>query len=428
MTEENPGPKLASTSPPGLATSRPSYLRALRSRSFLWLWTSQLISQSGDFVFEIALIWLVLQTTGSILEVSLVVVVTLLPVVLLGPVLGVYTDRWPRRTILILTNLVEGALVAALAGAVLAHTETFPLILAIAFALGVGGQFTRITSDAMVPQTVGVQDLAPANSLVSLSGSSSQVAGLAIGGIVVALLGTALPITYDVGTFVAAAIIISLIPSGVGRPERSGPGATERFSGQFKEGLKYVLAQRFLLELVAIGVVVNFCGNAAFALWAPYSDRVLHGGASGYGLLGAGLALGAIIGTLVVGRIETRKSTGVFVLGGNLGVGVVLIALGLTRYFPLAFAEALLFGGTLSIINIPLISLIQAKVPAHLMGRATSVLLSLNLAAGPLGAVFAGVLASATSISLVYVLAGGIVLVMDAVAIAGMREVRTLSY
>ena len=81
------------TNPPE-ASSRPSFGRALRSRPFFLLWLSQLISQSGDFVFEVALLWLVLEVTGSVFAVGLVVAVTLLPSVVLGPFLGVLVDRW----------------------------------------------------------------------------------------------------------------------------------------------------------------------------------------------------------------------------------------------------------------------------------------------------------------------------------------------
>ncbi|HTT14394.1 MAG TPA: MFS transporter [Thermoplasmata archaeon] len=419
------GPEEALPAAPARA---PSFGRALAHRPFFLLWLSQLVSQSGDYVFEVALLWLVLQTTGSVFAVTLVVVATLVPAVLLGPVLGVYVDRWPRRTILLLTNVAEGVLVAALSGLVLAHEATLPLILGIVFALSVGSQFVRVTSNALVPQTVSADDLGPANSLLTFSNSSTQIVGLSIGGVVVALFGVNAPIAYDALSFLAAAAIVLFMASSVGRPEPAAEGDDGRFSTQFREGFRYVIAQRYLLEIIALGLVVNFAGNTAFALWAPYADLVLHGGAATYGLLGAMIAVGAIVGAIAIGKIDTRRRAGPILFAGEFAFGGLLIALGLTRSIPLALAESFGVGVLLSVINVPLFAAIQAKVPARLMGRVMSVLLALVLAAAPFGAFFAGTLATRTSIEFVYVVGGLLAIGSGVVGVTWMRQIRNLTY
>jgi MFS transporter, DHA3 family, macrolide efflux protein len=412
----------------GAGGSAPSFGRALGQRPFFLLWLSQLISQSGDFIFDVALIWLVLTTTGSVFAVGVVVTAALVPVVVLGPFLGVYIDRWPRRTLLIGTNVAEGALVAVLSGLILAHAASLAAIVAVVLALGAGGQIVRLTTSAMVPQTVGVDDLGPANGLLSISGSSTQVVGLSIGGIVVALFGVELPITYDALTFFAAAVIVGLMAAAVGRPEPPAAGSTRSFWSEFSEGFRYFAGQRYLLELLAVGIVVNFCANAAFALWAPYADLVLHGGAATYGFLGAAIALGAIVGAVVVGKIRLRRRLGPVLFAGTATVGAMIVALGLTRSIPLALGESFGVGILLSVVNVPLLAAVQAKVPPRLMGRVMAVLMSLILVAAPLGAFFAGSIAVATSIAFVYVLAGAIILAMVGIGWATLAEVRRLGY
>ncbi len=408
------------------APPKPSFRRAFASRPFLLLWASQLVSQSGDYVFDVALLWLVFSTTGSALAVSVVVTAAIVPTVVLGPVLGVYVDRWPRRAILLGTNVLEGVLVAGLSALVLTHGADLALIVGVVFALGVGGQLVRVTSTALVPQTVGREDLTTANSLVSFSASTNQVAGLAIGGVVVALVGPTIPIAYDALSFFAAAAIVARVSAEVGRPEADA--TIGRFADQFREGLRYVRSQRLLLELIAIGLVTNFAGNAAFALWAPYAGSVLHGGAATYGFLGAMIALGAIVGAVLVGKVEIRGSAGRVVFAGLLGFGAGVLALGLTRSIPLALAESFAVGFVSSVINIPLFSAVQAKVPARLMGRVLSVLLGLLLAAAPFGAFFAGELALAVSIPFVYLVAGVLVLATGALGLVVLGEVRRLTY
>ncbi len=407
---------------------RPSFRRALAHRPFLLLWSSQLVSQSGDFVFEVALLWLVLQATGSAFAVGLVVTATLVPAVVLGPFLGVYVDRWPRRALLLGTNLVEGLLVAGLSGAVLAHVAGLPVILGIVVALATGAQIVRISSNALVPQTVGTDDLAPANGLLSFSNSFTQIVGLSVGGVVVALFGVTLPIEYDALSFFVAAALVALLPRTVGRPEPAPPGQAPRFREQFVEGVRYVRQQRFLVEAILLGIVVNFFGNAIGALFAPYADYVLHGGAVAYGLLGATVAGGSIVGALAAGKIDARRHAGHFLFGGSFGIGGTIVALGLTSNVYLAWAIGFALGAFLALTNVPIFTVIQAKVPGRLMGRVMSVLFSLIVLSGPFGSFFAGTFAEASSVGTVFLVSGLVILAVESVGVLVMRELRDVRF
>jgi predicted MFS family arabinose efflux permease len=173
---------------------------------------------------------------------------------------------------------------------------------------------------------------------------------------------------------------------------------------------------------------LNFFGLAAIALFAPFSKLVLHGGASTYGFLGAAVAIGTIIGAAIVGKVDTRRSAGKFVLGGGVGIGVMIAAMGLTSTVPLALAEVLLLGITISITNIPISVLFQAKVPSRLRGRVGAASGSLIMISGPIGAAFAGTFAGATSIGTVFVVSGVAFLIGIALATLFMADLRNVSY
>jgi MFS transporter, DHA3 family, macrolide efflux protein len=406
----------------------PSFRRALQSRPFFLVWLSQLISQSGDFVFEVALLWLVLEVTGSVFAVGLVVAVTLVPAVVLGPFLGVYVDRWDRRKILVATNVGEGVAVASLSGLVLAHAVDLDLVLFIVFVLGTGSLLVRSASGAMIPQLVRREDLAPANSLLTFSSSLNQVIGLSVGGVVVALFGVTLPIEYDAVSFFAAALIVLGVSSLVGRPDDATPGVVARFSEEFVEGLRFIRANWFLVELIVLAAILNFFGLAAIALFAPYAKLVLHGGAPTYGFLGASVAIGTIIGAAIVGKLDTRRSTGKYLLGGAAAIGAAILGLGLTNSVPLALGVALALGVVLSITNIPISVLLQAKVPGRLRGRVGAAAGSLIIVTGPVGAAFAGSFADATSVATVFVVTGIAFLVGILIATVVMTDLRKVSY
>ncbi len=126
----------------------PSYRRVLSNRPFFGLWTAQLVSQSGDYIFEVALLWLVLKLTGSPFAVALIVTGFIIPGVVLGPFLGVYVDRWDRRRTLIATNVVQGLVVTALSGLVVAGREDLSVLFAIALMLGSGTTLVRNATNA----------------------------------------------------------------------------------------------------------------------------------------------------------------------------------------------------------------------------------------------------------------------------------------
>ncbi len=404
----------------------PSYTRTLTNRPFLLLWLSQLISQSGDFIFEVALLWLVLELTHSAFDVGVMVTGTVLPGVVLGPFLGVYLDRWDRRRTLIATNLAEGVVVAALSGIVLAGKADVDLLFLIVLLLGTGARTVQIASNALVPVVVPTDDLPSANGLMSFSGSMNQIIGLSLGGVFVALLGVAVPIEYDAFTFFAAALLLIWITARPA-PADAGP-ETAHFRREFAEGLAFVRQNAFLIQIILIGIVVNFFGYGIAALFAPYASFVLHGGAEVYGLLGAVVAVGTLVGAIALGRVDLHRSAGKYLLGGGICLGPVVAGLGLTHELPVALVLMLATGGTLAVTNVPISVAVQAKVPNRLLGRVGSTTGALISATGPAGPLFAGWLAERTSVPTVFLLSGLVIASVMAIGALTMRSLRSLEY
>lgn len=425
-TESGPGEVEAPPRP----ASPPSYRRVLGQRSFAALWLAGLVSQSGDFVFEVAILWLVLQLTGSILSVTVLVGVFALPTVAVAPFIGVYVDRWDRRRMLLAVNLLQGVLVAGISGLVLSDHLSLALLLPIVFALSSGAILVRTASGAIVPQMVATDDLAPAMGLMSFSAPLNQILGLSVGGLVVAIAGPNLPIAFDAGTFFVAAALMTQIAAGHGRPPRD-PDPARRPRGfrlEFAEGWRFIREHRFMLELIALGAVVNFFASALTALFAPYAQLILHGGATAYGLLGAGVAAGAVVGTLVVGKLDVRRSAGRYLFAGGIAIGASMAALGLVRSVPLALLTCVFVGVAISLTNLPILTLLQAKVPARLRGRVSATLVALIAATGPLGAFVAGPLALYVTIPILFDLTGAVIVASMATGYVLMTELRAVEY
>ncbi len=416
---------MASPAEPG-----PSYRSLLKNRPFSYLWVGQLVSQSGDAVFDVALLWLVLATTGSTALVGLTQAAVLLPTVFASPVAGVYADRINRRNVMMLSNLAQGAVTAVVSILYVTGTLNFPFLILLVLLLYTGAQFYRAANSAIIPRIVSRENLGAANGLFSLSSSANQLVGYAIGGIIILALGLAVPITYDSLTFFFAMAMLALIAKSYGQPNPAAPTAAPRqgFWMDFREGLGYVRRSRIFLQLVFFGLLINFFGGALIALLAPYAKIWLHGDASTYGFILSSFALGTIAGSILIGRVNFRGYVGRLLFIGAIITGFLFTLAGLLTSIPIVLLVFLIMGATLACVNVPINALVQTQVPGELLGRATMVLVSLLSAAQPIAAVLAGTLAALTSIGSVMVGSGIAIVVLSLVLYPLFTELRRASY
>lgn len=409
-------------------TAGPSFRRALRQPIFLRLWLAQLVSQSGDFILEVALLWLVLQATGSVLDVGIVVTGTYLPAVVLGPFLGVYIDRWSRKKVLVVTNLVEGAFTVLLAGLVMSGMDSLAPIFGVVLVLGAGAQMVSVATSAYVPSLVRRDDLAPANSLLSLSGSFNQIVGLSLGGVLVALVGVTFPIEYDAVTFFAAAILLASVYGTPGLESPPPARAPSFFATEFREGLSFIRENRFMLEIIVVGMLANFFLGGIESLIPSYTSDVLRGGATLYGFLVAAVAAGSLMGSFPLGSINTRRSSGKLLLMGGVGLGLCLMAVGLVINILPAMALMLMAGIAVAMMTIPMQTLSQAKTPDQLRGRVGGTRRALVTAAAPVGPIFLGWLAVQRSVPQAFVVSGLAILIVMLAGLVVMRDLWSIEY
>jgi len=256
----------------------------------------------------------------------------------------------------------------------------------------------------------------------------NQIIGLSIGGVFVALLGVTLPIEYDAATFFAAALLLLLIPQAKGTLEGTGARAARRFRSELAEGFAFIRRNRFLVEVFAIGMIVNFFGMGITALFAPYAAFVLHGGPVVYGALGAFLAAGSFGGAAAIGRVDMRRSAGRYYLGAGIGLSAAILLLGLSNVLPISLALMLGVGAGVGINAIAVSVMLQAKVPARLLGRVSAALMALRTASAPAGPIFAGWLAATWSVGGTFLLSGGIMIGIIGLAAVTMTSLRTVEF
>lgn len=410
-------------------SGKPSYTRALKNRSLLLLWVGQLVSRSGDFIFDVAFILLVLRMTGSVFDVGLVTGFTVLPSVVVAPFAGVLIDRLNRRNVLVWSNAAQGLASGAIALAYASRFTSLPLFLVLVFLLNAGGQFTGTSVTTMIPRLVGKVDIAAANSLFSVSTSFNQLVFYGVGGVVVAIFGMVLPIYYDALTFVFAMLTVLAVPAAVGAIAPAAPGAGRAsFLGSLVEGLGFIRRNAFLVELLTVAVVVNFFGGAVGALIAPYAVKVLDGPDSLYGFLLTALSAGSLAGGLVVGKFQMRNYMGALIFGGIAALGCLIYLMGVVGTAAVALPLLALLGAVQAPINISLGVLIQTKVPGEVLGRVVGALTALATLTVPIASVASGALATALSIPGTYQIFGAAILVTSGTCFLFFKSLREVRY
>jgi len=220
-----------------------STLRAFKHRSFTLLWSGQTLSRLGDFVYEIALSWWILEKTGSAEAMGLMWVFVATPSVLLLLIGGAVVDRFPRVRVMLISDIGRMLVVTLVAWLVYIDQLQLWHIYATSFIFGMVDAFFSPAYNAMVPQVVPQEDLPSANALTGISLNLGRVVGPSLGAWIVAWIGTSSAFLINAASFLAAAcLLIPLIFADIPTPEPS----ENHFLVDIREGIGLVLSTPWL--------------------------------------------------------------------------------------------------------------------------------------------------------------------------------------
>jgi MFS transporter, DHA3 family, macrolide efflux protein len=404
------------------------------------LWVATSISQSGDYIFNVALVWYVLASTGSVLDVGITQAIVNIPPALIAPIAGVYADRFNRRNVMIYSALFQGGITAITGVAYVSKSLTFLPLMVLIFLLFSGAQFFIAAINAYIPQAVDSEDLSSANSLFSMSSMSNKLVGYSMGAVLFLIAGVFIPIVYDSFSFFAATALLLLVSSSFGvavksrmsgtiGDERTRSQATSSFFRDFKQGVSYLKNDRALYDLIFVGFVLTFFSGGLVALLAPYAQLELHATNSlVYGALLVAAVIGGGIGAYTFGRINSRKHIGViFALCVALS-GVAAAIMGALPNIEVAFGFGMLLGGSYFVANLAVQVIIQAKVPSALVARVYTVFFGILAIAAPIASFLSGLFADYTSVSMIYLIYGICVSATGIMIFLFFREIVRVKY
>jgi MFS family permease len=379
------------------------------------------VSQLGNWLYNAALLGYVYSVTHSAGWVGAATIGRLLPYVLLGTVGGTIADRYSRRTVLLVGNVL--ALVLMLVLAVVVASDG-PVVLVIAFAAlaSAADCAERPAALALLPRLVGETRLGAANALLHSAEDLGVVIGPAIGAILLAVGPAWVAFLANAVTFAVSGLLISRMPPDP-KPSTDRDGAAPQLAG----GLRVTRATPFAVWLIAVVAVVEFTYGAQTVQLVVYAKHSLNLGDDGYGILLTAAGVGGLVSAFVNGRLSiSRRVSLIVILTGVLASGTQLAYAGITS-LPAALVVAVI--GTAAAVSCEVVgeTVVARIAPREALGRIVGIFDAATSAAIIAGAILAPVLVTSTSLRSSLLVLGGIAVLITLLCGLGLRGLDALS-
>ena len=368
------------------------------------VWYAQVISLFGDFLALFAVIAVVSFTMhGTPSQLTGLQIAYMLPFVFVGPVAGVFVDRWPIKPTLVASDLIRACLAMLLIPAT-SVWQVFLILAALSCVSAFFGPAQTVTIRSHVP----TQGLMSANALMQIAFMSSRIVGPAAAGAMVARFTPKICYAIDVLSFVASAALIGSVP--IKRPpsaQTTLQSSTNRIQAIWRDmvaGMRFVANHSAILFFVIAMAAGLFTIGCFGPLISIFVRDTLRASARSFGYVSGMVGVGLLVGTQIIRIVARRASDTGLVLWGLIGIGARVFLLGAVPLMAATLAATFVIGFSFAAIMVPAQTLIQRETPVDMLGRVGSTNASVILLGQILGLAASGVLAEVLGVRLVFFL------------------------
>ena len=384
--------------------SKPSTVSVLRNYNFRMLWIGQGTSLLGDQFFMIALPWLVLKLTSDPLALGTILALIGVPRAIFMLVGGAFTDRYPARLIMLISDVLRLVLTVVLSILIFTGWLHLWFLYLLAILFGVISGFFIPASQAMMPLLVKPDELAISNSIYQGTTYLSGFVGPVLAGGLIALFanqnthqgsaeltGIAVAMVFDAFTYLVSVVTLYLMHwQEIVKPQVQ---AARNILTSIREGVAYLWGDNLLRTLFILMVAANFLFNGPVIVGIPVlADVRMAGSAAAYGTImsafGGGNLLGILASNSLIQLLKHRL--GAFMVAVIVSFGVGLGFLSIVTSMPAAFAIMLVMGSGNGVLGIALITFLQRKTPREMLGRVMSLVMLASLGLQPISQALTG--------------------------------------
>ena len=387
-----------------------SFRDVLRITVMRRVWYAQVVSLLGDFLALFAVMAVVsFRMHGTAAQLTGLQIAYMLPIVFVGPVAGVFVDRWPIKPTLIASDLVRAGIALILIPA----TSIWQVYLVMA-SLSCVSAFFGPAQTVTIRSHVPVAGLISANALMQIAFMSGRIVGPATAGAIVAAFTPKVCYLVDVVSFLISASLIASVaivrPASLQPPAESSSNRIHAIWTDMRAGWSFIVhhaAILFFVIAMAAGMFTIGCFGPLISL---YVRDTLHASAGLFGYVSGMVGVGLLTGTQIVRQVAQRKTvsdTGLVLLG-LLGIGAGVLLLGAVPHIAATLTATFTIGFGFSAIIVPASTLIQRETPHDMLGRVGSTNTSVVFLGQILGLAASGVLAEIVGVRTVFFLCAGL--------------------
>jgi MFS family permease len=361
--------------------------RALRHRDFALFWTGALISSTGMWMQNVTVPFVLHEATGSAAWVGFGAFLQFAPALLVGPVGGVFADRFPRRRILLVSQSIAMTM-AFLLWVSVSDGQTRPGVIVVLVAVsGFAAGFGIPAWQSFVPELVPRASLLNAVALNSAQFNASRALGFMVGGITLYEFGPGVAFLANGVSYLA--VLGALMAVSAGRQ----PVTHRRGGGSFRLAIAYVGERPGLrLAVIAVGIVA-FLGSPVIQLAPVFARDEFGVDERAYGFLAAALGIGATLGSVLLGAYGDGLARSRLTVGALFAYGVAVVGMGLTPAYAGGLAAMLVIGLGYLVIVSALNTSVQVAVDDRYRGRVLALYAMAFTGGYPLGSLLQGWLA-----------------------------------
>lgn len=398
-----------------------SYTELLKVRNYRLLFSGQVLSQLGDAIYEVGIVWLVYQMTGSAAALSWLVLCQTVPFLVLGLIAGAYVDRWDRKLTMVVTDALRGVAVLYLAVRYGLGDLTVWEVCVVAALLTSARAFFHPSLRAILPQMLPREDLLLANSLSESAKRICKVGGMLLGGALMAWGQADLMLWLNAASFFLSLWTVWLILLPKGERGASGRQAGTilqdiRSAGREIRGEKAVLAA---ILLSSLGLIAS-AGMIKIGL-PLLAGEGLGGEGDAYGLLMACFSVGMFLSAALMKKLSRLKILTLVALGWLI-YGAAFGALAMTPPLLLCCLLVGLTGFAHFLTDIPVTTIIQQKMPLSRMSACQSIWATASFGSESLGVAVAGPLLGLVTVTAGFTATGGILFAVGLISLIKLRS------
>ena len=434
MAEPQPGARPHQPRPLPLRAALGGLKRGFASlgvRNYRLFWSGQVVSNTGTWMQQVSLPWLVLALGGSPLQLGFVAVLQFGPAMFLAPFGGVFADRIDKRRALMATAVAASSQASILFVLTATDVVEIWMVMVMAFMLGLVNAVDMPLRQSMAADLVPRHILANAIALNSMAFNSARIVGPALAGVIIATAAAVtgsntagVAVNLGINALTYAAVVTALWRMNRReirrheRPERQPP-----VLDSLREGFRYATRTPLVFWSLALLAGIAAFGFNFQILLPLFATQILSLDADGYGALYAALGVGSLTGSLTLAFMRERRALPLMLIGGVAFAGLLVgisVSTNMWSAVPLVMSAG--FASMLMINTIN--ATVQANVPDQLRGRVMALYVTVFAGSAPLGGLFAGGIAEAWGTPTAFLVGAAASAATVAIVALGLRRAR----